>query len=137
MAKTVRKVDYFVVQSANRAGVGARLLKALKKRDVALLAMTAFPNAGGTQVDFMPEDSRAFLAAAKALDWEVSARKTGFLLQGKDRTGVLAGLFGKLGKAGINVTALDAVSAGKKRYGAIFWVKPQDVAKTAKLLGAK
>ncbi len=48
---------------------------------------------------------------------------------------VNANLMARLAKAKINVTAIDAVSAGEGRYGAIFWVKPQDVAKAAKVLG--
>lgn len=136
MAKT-RKVDYFVVQISDRPGTGAKMLKGLKKHKVSLLAMTAFPNGASTQVDLMPDDSRKFLAAAKALDWKVSGRKTGFLVNGKDRTGVLVGLMSKLGTAGINITAIDAVTAGKRRFGAIFWVKSANVAKAAKLLGAK
>lgn len=136
MAK-IRKVEYFVMHAPHRAGEGAKLLKGLKKHDVGLLAFSAFPDGGGAQIDFIPEDSREFLAAAKALNWKLSLRKTGFLMQGKDRTGALAGLFNTLGKAGINVTAIDAVAAGKKRFGAIFWVLPSNVAKAAKLLGAK
>ena len=136
MAK-IRKVDYFVARAKNRAGEGARMLKALRKHDVGLLAITAFPEGGGAQVDFVPEDSDEFLKAAKALNWKVSARKIGFLVQGRDKTGALAGTLNKLGKAGINVTAMDGVSAGKKRFGAIFWVLPGDVARTAKLLDAK
>lgn len=136
MAKVVRKVDYFVMHVASRAGVGARLLKALKDFDVNLLAFTAFPSGTGAQVDFVPEDSKDFLRAARALGWEVSARKIGFLVQGKDRPGALAGLLAKLGKAGINVTAMDGVATGKK-FGAIFWVKTADVARTVKLLGAE
>lgn len=135
MAK-VRKVDYFVMHSAQRAGEGGKLLKALKKSGVSLLAMTAFPQAGGAQVDFVPEDTAKFLRAVRTLGWDVSARKIGFMAQGRNRTGALAGLLNKLGKAKINVVAIDAVTASKKRYGAIFWVKPADVAKTAKLLGA-
>jgi adenosylmethionine-8-amino-7-oxononanoate aminotransferase len=42
----------------------------------------------------------------------------------------------KLADAKINMTAMDAVTAGMGRYGAMFWVKPRDVARTAKLLGA-
>jgi hypothetical protein len=42
-----------------------------------------------------------------------------------------------LGRAKINVVAVDAVTSGKGRFGAIFWVKPKAVAKAAKLLGAK
>jgi len=137
MAKTVCKVDYFVMQAANRAGEGAKLLKALKKHGVGLLAFSAFPRQGGCQVDFVPDDTQEFLRAARALEWDVSPRKIGFLVHGKDRTGAVSGLMGKLGKAGINVTAIDAVSGGKKRFGAIFWVKSADVAKTAKLLDAK
>ena len=133
MAK-IRKVDYFVMHSANRAGEGAKLLKALKKLDVSLLAMTAFPDGTGAQVDLVPDDTQKFMRAVKTLGWEVSARKIGFMVQGKNRTGALAGLLGKLGKAKINVTAIDAVSASKKRYGAIFWVKPADVTRAAKLL---
>jgi hypothetical protein len=34
------------------------------------------------------------------------------------------------------MTALDAVTAGAGRYGAMFWVKPRDVAKAARILGA-
>jgi len=40
-------------------------------------------------------------------------------------------------KAGVNITALDAVAAGGGRYGAILWVKPAEVRKAAKALGAK
>ena len=136
MAK-IRKVDYFVMRAKDRPGEGARLLKALKKHDVGLLAFSAFPDGGGSQVDFVPEDTRAFLAAVRALGWEVSTRKIGFLAQGKDKTGALAGVLGKLGKAGINVVALDGVSAGKKRYAAIFWVAKADVGRAAKLLDAR
>lgn len=136
MAKVVRKVDYFVMHVASRPGVGARLLKSLKDLGVNLLALTAFPSGNGAQVDFVPEDTQEFLKAARTLGWKVSPRKIGFLVEGKNRAGALAGLLNKLGKARINVTALDGVSAGK-RFGAIFWVKTADVAKAAKLLGAK
>ena len=136
MAK-IRKVDYFVVRAKNRAGEGARMLKALKKQGVGLLAFSAFPEGGGAQVDFVPEDTGDFLRAVKALNWKVSPRKIGFLVQGKDKTGALSGTLSKLGKAGINVTAMNGVSAGRKRFGAIFWVQAADVAKTAKLLKAK
>jgi hypothetical protein len=43
----------------------------------------------------------------------------------------------RLAEARLNVTAVDAVSRGRGRFGAIFWVKPQAVAKAAKLLRAK
>ncbi|MGH8645061.1 MAG: hypothetical protein ACREX4_11615 [Gammaproteobacteria bacterium] len=60
----------------------------------------------------------------------------GKLLQGDDKVGALTDILSKLAEAKITVTALDAVTAGEGRFGAIFWVQPKDVAKTAKLLGA-
>ena len=52
-----------------------------------------------------------------------------------DRTGAVADLMRKLAESRINVTAIDAVCAGQGRYGALFWVKPRDVKKTANVLG--
>lgn len=133
----ISTVDYFKLSVPDKPGEGAKLLRALKKQDVGLLAFSAFPEGRGAQVDFIPEDSAEFQRTARALGWSIAARKTGFLMQGKDRTGALAGLLRKLAQARINVVALDAVAAGKRRFGAIFWVAPKDVAKAAKLLGAK
>ena len=64
-------------------------------------------------------------------------RKTAFLIQGDDRVGALTRVLDTLAKARINVTAMDAVTAGKKRYGAIFWVKPKDVGRVSRLLHAR
>jgi hypothetical protein len=43
----------------------------------------------------------------------------------------------KLADAKISVTAADAVSAGKGRFGMLLWVKPKDYARTARILGAR
>lgn len=85
----------------------------------------------------VPEDSRQFRAAVKKAGLAFNPKKTGFLIQGKDRPGALAQILGKLAAAGINLTAVDGLSAGEGRWGAILWVKPEDVSKAAKLLGAK
>jgi hypothetical protein len=39
-------------------------------------------------------------------------------------------------RAKINVTAVDAVTAGAGRFGAILWVKQSDVNRAARALGA-
>jgi hypothetical protein len=136
MADTIRKQDYFAVQVPNSVGAGARLMRGLREHGVNLVAFTGFPNGRKAQVDFIPEDTSALKAAAKKMRLGLGARKTCFLIQGDDRVGALTETLEKLAAAKINVTALDAVTAGAGRYGAIFWVKPRDVAKTAKLLGA-
>jgi hypothetical protein len=134
---TIRKVEYFVLNAPNRPGEGAALLNALKKAGVNLLALSAFPEGRGAQVDLVPEKSADLKRFAKRNGLSLARAKIGFIIQGSDRVGVLASVLDKLGKAGINVTAIDAVAAGFLRFGAIFWVKPKDVAKAARVLGAK
>jgi len=134
---SVRKASYFSMKVPQRPGSGALLLGALKAAKVNLLAFTGFPEGGGAQVDFVPQDNAKFLKVARKAGLRVSARKTVFLAQGDDKVGALTQVLGKLGKAKINLVALSAVTAGKRRYGMLFWVKPKDVAKAARVLGAR
>ena len=136
MLDTIRKLDYFVIQTADKPGEGARILRGLRGEGVNLIAFTGFPSGRKAQVDLVPEDSAALKAAAKNLKLALGAKKTCFVIQGDDRVGALAETMQKLADAKINMTAMDAVTAGMGRYGAIFWVKPRDVAKAAKVLGA-
>ena len=124
MAETIRQVDYYYVETPNKPGEAARALAAVKEAGVNLLAFSGFPNGRRSQLDFIPEDPAAFVKAARKAGLKLSARKTGFLIQGEDRVGAIGDVLGKLAAARINVTAVDAVCAGEQRYGAILWVKP-------------
>ncbi len=136
MADTVRRVVYFKMSVADKAGEGARVLGALRDAGVNLLAFSGFPRGRRAQLDLVPEDEAGFRDAAKRARLALAGKKTGFLVQGEDRVGVLAEYTEKLANAGVNITAVDAVSAGEYRFGAILWVKPRDVGKAAKALGA-
>jgi hypothetical protein len=136
MADTIRKVAYYKTEVPNKAGEGARILGILKDAGVNLLAFSGFPSGRRAQIDFIPEDDAAFKTAAKKAGLKMGAKKTGFLVQGDDRVGAVSDIMTKVAEAGINITALDAIVAGGGRYGVIFWVKSEDVRKTAKLIGA-
>ena len=136
MAETVRKVDYFYIETPDKPGEGARVLAALRDAGVNLLGFAGFPRGPKAQIDFIPEDPVTFKSAAKKAGLKLSAKKTGFLIQGEDRPGAIADIMGKLAAVNVNVTASDAVCAGEGRYGAMLWVKPADVRKAAKALGA-
>jgi hypothetical protein len=136
MADLIRKVDYFVLAVADKPGEAAGILRALDIEGVNLLAFTGFPEGRRAQLDFVPEDSALFKRTAKRIGLAVKPRKTGFLVQGKDRPGAVAELLEKLAMASINVTAIDAVASGGGRYGAILWVPPRDVNRAARALGA-
>jgi hypothetical protein len=136
MADIVRKVAYFSMDVPDKPGEGARVLKALADAGVNLLAFSGFPSGKKAQLDFIPEDVAVFKKAVKAAKIRVRPQKFGFLVQGDDRKGAVADLLKILSEKNINITAVDAVSAGAGRYAAILWVKPQNVNKAAKALGA-
>lgn len=136
MADITRKVAYFAMDVPDKPGEGARLLRALADAGVNLLAFSGFPSGRKSQLDFIPEDVAIFKKAVKALKIRIRPQKFGFLIQGNDRKGAVAQLLNVLADKKINVTAIDAVSAGAGRYAAILWVKTADVSKAAKVLGA-
>jgi hypothetical protein len=137
MARKVRKVDYFAVNVPNRPGQAVHALAALAHAGVNLLAFSGFPDGRNAQMDFVPEKSSVFLAAARRSKLKVRPKKKGFLISGDDRPGAVARVMQLLAAQKINVTAIDAVSTGGGRFGAILWVKQKDVTKAAKALGAR
>jgi hypothetical protein len=137
MADRIRRVPYFYIMAPDKPGEGARALETLRDAGVNLLAFSGFPQGRRSQLDFVPEDPAAFRAAAKKARWKVTGPKVAFVVEGEDRPGAAAEILGKLAAAKVNVTATDAVCAGAGRFGVLFWVKPRDVNKAAKALGAE
>lgn len=136
MEDIVRKVAYFAMDVPNKPGEGARVLGALADAGVNLLAFSGFPTGRKAQLDFIPEDVALFKNAVKAAKIKTRPQKFGFLVQGDDRKGAVADLLKTMAEKKINVTAVDAISAGAGRYAAILWVGTKDVNKAAKALGA-
>ena len=136
MKDTIRKVEYYKVMVPNKPGASEKILVALGKARVSLLALCGFPRAGRAQLDLFPKDPDAFRKALRKAGISPGKAKAAFLIQGPDRAGAGWEVGDKLGKAGINITAMHAVAARGRQYGAILWVKPGDVARTAKVLGA-
>ncbi len=137
MPDIVRRVDYFAVSVPNKPGEAARILTALEQSGINLTGFSGFPEGRRAQMDFIAADPAAFKSAAKQAGLSIGAKKTGFIVQGEDRPGAVAELARKLAEAGINITSMQAVCAGENRYGGLLWVKPEDVRKAAKVLGAQ
>ena len=132
----IRKVEYYKVVVSNKPGAAAKVFSALMEARVNLLGFSGFPRAGRAQLNFIPKDGAAFKKALRKAGVPPGRGKFAFLIQGPDRPGAKWDVVAKLSKAKINVIASHAAAAGGGRYGAILWVKPRDVARTAKVLGA-
>jgi hypothetical protein len=138
MADRVKKVGYAYVMVPNRAGQGVAILAQLRQAKVNLIAFSAFPGRGGkAQVDLITEDLSGVRRVAQRNGWRLSQIKRGFVIQGRDRVGGVSQHLAKLAGRRINVTAVDAVAAGWRRYGMILWVKQKDYARAARALGAR
>jgi len=137
MADTVRKVEHFSTLVPNRPGQAFKVLSSLVSAGVDLLACTGTERGRRAQIEVVPDSSAKLRAAARKAGLAFEARKTGYLIRGKDRPGALASHLAKLAERQINVTGIDALTAGKGRWGAIIWVDPRHVAKATRVLGAR
>ena len=137
MAYTAHKMNYCYVTVKHRAGACANILGQLKAAGINLLAFSGFPTGGGkAQIDLVAEHLGGIQKLAKKNGWKLSKSKKGFLIQGADEVGAIEKHVRKLAMANINVTAADAVAAGKGRYGMILWVNPKNFNRAARTLGA-
>jgi hypothetical protein len=136
MTDVVKKTAYFVLEVADKPGEAARILRILSEAGVNLLAFSGFPRGRRAQLDFIPEDVKAFRKAMTRAKIKLQPKKLGFVVHGEDRPGAVAEVMQRLADAKLNVTAVDAVSAGAGRYGAILWVKPKDLPRASRVLKA-
>jgi hypothetical protein len=138
MADRVSKVSYCHLEVPSRSGQGAEVLGALAEAGINLQAFSGFPIGGGkAQVDLVTADLARVRRVAARQGWRLSKTKRAFLVQGDDRVGAVHQQVRKLAERKINITAADALSAGKGRWAMILWVKPRDYARAAQALGAR
>jgi hypothetical protein len=137
MPDRVRKVSYCYLLVPSRPGQGAAVLAALLEAGIDLQAYSGFPAGGGrAQIDLVSQDLAGIGRVARKRGWRLSRAKRGFLVQGEDKVGAVHRHLQRLADARVNVTAADAVTAGKGRYGMILWVKAKDFGRAARALGA-
>ena len=137
MADTVRKVEYFSIQVPDAPAKAFGVLSLLVSSGINLLGCSGVQRGKRAQIEVIPEDTRRFRNAVKKAGLKFTPEKSGFLIQGSDRRGALADHLSKLGAKGINVTGIDALSAGEGRWGAIIWVDEDAVRSAGRALGVK
>src|SRR6266481_1778987 len=112
MADEIRVVEHYSASILNKVGEGARVLGTLRDTGVNLIAFWGYKHgAGRAQLEFIPEDSATFLAAAKQAKLRLR-KSTALYIHGPDRPGAIADILGKLAGARINVAAVQGVCGG-------------------------
>jgi len=132
----IERIEYYYTVVPNKIGAGAKVFNELKGKGVNLLAFNGFPlSAKLSQLDLVPSSGAALVAAAQKAGIKLVGPKVAFLISEWEHLGAVADILSKLEKAGINVTAMQAIDTGDWRYGAILWVKQRNIEKAAKALG--
>jgi hypothetical protein len=138
MATRTKKVNYCHLKVPSRAGQGAKALAALNDAGVDLLMFSGFPIGGGkAQLDFVTDDMGGLRRVARREGWRLSKNKKAFLIRGDDTPGAVCRIVDRLAKAGVNITAAQAIAAGRKQVGMILWVNQKMYRKAARALNAK
>jgi hypothetical protein len=135
MADEIKLFDYYyaIIDPSETRDI----LLALTQSGVNLLAFSEFPHSPGKlQIDLITEDAGILAKAARDMGLSLSEKKSGFLIRGEDRPAALAEVLTRLAEVHIAVTAVQAISAGGGRFGALLWVKLPDVPRAAAALSA-
>jgi len=136
MADAVRKVHYYSTSVPDRPGQAFRVLQTFVCAGIDLLACIGTTRGRRAYIDVVPGNTRRFATAVRKAGLAFSHKKAGFMIQGTDRAGALAEHLQRLSERQINVTAVDALSAGAGRWGAIVWVDESDVPRAGRVLRA-
>jgi len=134
MAKA-KRLAYFKANIDDKPGALLALTKDLKGKKLDLIALKGVAQAGQGEILVIaksPDKLRDAWKASGALVEE----GTVFFLSGTDTTGALVTSLDAIAKAGVNLVATEALAVGGK-FGAVIWVSPEDLDKTAQALGAK
>ena len=136
MAEEIRRVDHYSVSIPDKVGEGARVLGALRDAGVNLIAFWGYP-AGKrrAQLEFIPEDTAKFVAAAKQNKLKVR-KSVAFYVHGADRPGAVADILKKLADSRISLGAMQAACGGTGTYGAVIFPSAAAAKKAATVLGA-
>lgn len=136
MAARIRVVDHFHATLRDVPGAAYRLLDALARNGVNLLAFTAVPvGADYTQLGLFPEDSELFRRTVTAAGLEVTGPDRVLLVQGDDELGTAAGIHQRLDDAHVIPFATTGVTDGRGGFGYLVYVRSQEFQRAADALG--
>ncbi|MDP2886258.1 MAG: hypothetical protein Q8P51_14685 [Ignavibacteria bacterium] len=131
----VKRVAYFKAKIEDKPGALLALAKDLKEKKLDLIALKGVGQAGQGEILVIAESPDKLREAWKASGVLVE-EGTVFFLSGTDTTGALVTSLDAIANAGVNIVATEAIAVGGK-FGAVLWVSPEDLDKTAQALGAK
>jgi hypothetical protein len=132
VAVHIRRADYYYLNVKDQPGEAYKLLALFAERGLDLLAFTAIPMGGQrTQLTIFPEDQERLAAEARNSGLALDGPHPALLVQGDDELGALADVHRRLYEANVNVYAASGVADGKRGFGYVIYVQPDDFPRAA------
>lgn len=135
MADQARVVHSYSTSVPDQPGQAFKVLATLVSAGINLLGCSGMQCDGVARIDVVPDDKDAFAALVARSGLDFRRQKAGFLIQGEDRPGALAGHLSRLADAGLNVGGVQSLAAGAGRWSAIVWIADHDLDAAAQALG--
>lgn len=135
MAKPQR-TTYFKANLEDKPGALLAVLKELKSKNLGLAGLWGYSTSEGKAELYVVAKNPDKIRNAWKTSGLLAEEGSGFWLKGTDKTGALLGTLEAMANVGVNIIAIDAVAVGGK-FGSFVWVKPEDVERATKALGAK
>lgn len=130
-----KRVAYFKAKIDDKPGALLALAKDLKAKKLDLIALKGVGQAGQGEILAFAKNPKK-LKDAWTASGTLAEEGTAFFLTGADKAGALVPSLEAISTIGVNIVAVEAIAVGGK-FGALVWVAPGDVDKTAQALGAK
>jgi hypothetical protein len=135
MNATVQAVSYFYATVPNEPHDASRLLSRLAEAGVNLLAFAAIPlGPEHTQLVLFPDDPQGLMQISLNVGFTLTGPQRAFLVQGDDRLGAIADIYGKLSEIGVSVYASTGVTDGRGGFGYILYVRPESFGRAEEAL---
>lgn len=137
MALHIRRIDYFHTTVQDHPGEACRLLSRLAAGDVNLLGFAAVPvGPGQARLTVFPDNSEKLARTAEREGFALDGPHPAILVQGDDKLGALADIHSRLSEARINVFASTGVTDGKRGFGYVLYLRPENIDAAVHALGA-
>jgi hypothetical protein len=129
-------VTAFKTSLEDRPGALLAFANEMKSKNIGLIALWGYATQQGRgELYCIAKDAEKFRKAYVPAGMPIEEHK-GFFLKGADRTGALVKTLEKIAQKGVNLVAVQALAAGGN-YGSFLLVAPEDLERTAEVLGAK
>ena len=127
MPLDIKRVEYYNLTVEEHVAEGSAMLGTIVGAGVDFLAYKAVPlGPARTQFTLLPIDGSKLTDGAAKAGLAVDGPHPAVLIRGEEQPGALAGIYGKLARAGIPVEESCGIAHVNGGFGVVLYLRPED-----------